>query len=130
MDGSINKTDKSTFMKHSEYRIDTVGPVEVNVILIRSQVNLPSTYGGLASAILSRIIGLALRVDLICDTYSDRPSIKDMEHTAQSSDAETLFSLWSQTKEAKGIAGSSEFISFQESTLAIFSRCMPKTNLL
>ncbi len=95
------------------------------IFLIRSQVNLSSTYGGLASAIRSRIAGLAQRVDFVT-LYSDRPSIKDMEHTARTSDAETIFSLLSRTKEAKGMAGSSEFISFQESTLAIFSRCMAK----
>ncbi len=47
------RSDKSTFMTNREYIIDTVGPVEVDMcisdagFLIRSQVNLPSTDGGL-----------------------------------------------------------------------------------
>ncbi len=119
VDGSVNKTDKSTLMKNLANRIDTVGAVEVDMciidvgFLIRSQVNLPSTYGGLASAILSRIIGLAQRVDFICDTYSDRPSIKDMEHTAWSSDAQTLFTVsgpeQKRPKEFQALLDSSPF---------------------
>ena len=47
------------------------------MFLIQSLVDLPSTFGGVANVILSRLARHANRVDFVCDTYK-HPSIKDI----------------------------------------------------
>ena len=41
-----------------------------------------ATYGGLASALLTKLCELVPRVNFVCDTYNS-PSITDIEHIGQ-----------------------------------------------
>ena len=58
VDGTMTKTDKSALMTKLEKRICTEGPTTVDVcvfdamFVIRSQVVLPATYGGIATSVL------------------------------------------------------------------------------
>ncbi len=54
------------------------------MLIIMSKPDLPNTYGGIAEAILKRILKTSINVHFLCDSYSDDPSIKDMEHTVRS----------------------------------------------
>ena len=91
VDGTMTKTDKSALMTKLEKRICTEGPTTVDVcvfdvmFVIRSQVVLPATYGGIATSILERILSTSTEVHFVCDTYSEQPSIKDLEHVARES---------------------------------------------
>ena len=57
VDGTLHKTDKSKLLKKLEVRVSSEKPSEVHVsvidgmFLIRSLVNLPSTYGEIASVL-------------------------------------------------------------------------------
>ena len=46
-------------------------------------LNLPSTFGGLALTILKNTLSNARVVHVVCDTYPDKPSIKDSEHDSR-----------------------------------------------
>ena len=62
VDGSINKTDKSKLMHKLEDKIESTSPDAVDacavdaMFLIGSIKNLPTTYGVLSRAILSKIM--------------------------------------------------------------------------
>ena len=87
VDGLINKTDKSKLMHKLEDKIESTSPDAVDacavdaMFLIRSMKNLPTTYGAVSRAILSKIMCFGKRVDFVCDTYNS-PSIKDIERSA------------------------------------------------
>lgn len=75
IDGTMNKTGKAALQQKLEKMIDSCSPTSVNayvidaMFLIRSWTNLPSTYAGVAKAILSQICCFAKRVDFVRDTY-------------------------------------------------------------
>ena len=48
------------------------------MFLIRTLVNLTATFGGIAKIVLKRLLGIAKRVNSVCDVYKS-PSIKDIE---------------------------------------------------
>jgi len=84
VNGTLHKTDKSNLMHKLEEKVTSGNPptkdayVVDAMFFLRSQVQAPSTFGGLAKTILSKLLGLADRVDFVCDTYKS-PSIKDVE---------------------------------------------------
>ncbi len=76
-------------MKILEKKINTKEPDEIDVsvidagFMIRSQVDLSATYGGVTKAVLTRIMNQGQCIDFVCDTYSESPWIKDLEHSAR-----------------------------------------------
>jgi len=85
IDGSMDKTDKSTVLKNLEKRVDTVPPVTVDacivdaMFLMRNLSNLPATFGGVARVILKKLYVCSEEVHFVCDTFRS-PLIKDIEH--------------------------------------------------
>jgi len=67
IDGSMNKTDKSTVLKNIEKRVNTVTPVTVDacvvdgMFLVRSLSNLLAAFGGVARVILEKLCVCALK---------------------------------------------------------------------
>ena len=84
IDGSMNKSHKSTVLKNLEKRVDTVPPVTVDacivdaMFLMRNLSNLPATFGGVARVILKKLHVCSEEVHFVCDTYRS-PLIKDIE---------------------------------------------------
>lgn len=94
IDGSMNKTDKSSLMRKLESKsIDHTQPVKADVYLIdfmyflRTMTDLPATFGGIAKVILKYACTYGNIIHLICDTYSEEPSIKDFERANRGVDA-------------------------------------------
>ena len=83
IDGTKTSTDKSSLFSKLEARVHTDAPRNIDVCIvdgmfvIQSLVDLPTTFGGVANVILSRLVRQANRVDFVCDTYK-HPSIKDI----------------------------------------------------
>ncbi len=84
-------------MKKLEVRIQTTEPPEVEVSLVdamflaRSQTRLTDAYGNIAESMLQRLSRVAPCVHVLCDSYTDEPTIKNMEqesHGASSIDIE------------------------------------------
>ena len=82
---SINKTNKATMMTKLEEMVQTTDPtgdVQVTIVnagfLLHALLDVPATFGEIASLILCKLCALSSRVDLVCDTYQS-PSIKDIE---------------------------------------------------
>ncbi len=48
------------------------------MFILKSQVDLPDTFGDLSHTILRQIL-VSKRVNFECDTYDDHPYIKDVE---------------------------------------------------
>ena len=84
IDGSLHKTAKASLLKKLEAMSETIPPRAVDacvidaMFLIRSLVDLPKTFCGVAKQILTQICAFAPSVDFVCDTYKS-PSIKDIE---------------------------------------------------
>ena len=84
IDGSINKTEKSKLLRKLEQNVNSQQPQDIDacavdaMFLILALKNLPSTFGGLAKQMLSKLCDFASRVDFICDSYSS-PSIKERD---------------------------------------------------
>ncbi len=95
VDGTKHSTQKSKLMQVLEKRIQTENTSTIDacahdaMFIIQSRVKIPSTYGGLAEALLERII-TAKRIDFVCDTYNDNPSIKDIEDAAHGANTSDL----------------------------------------
>ena len=74
VNGSMNKTDKSTLMKKLEKNAKKEKPDDVDtyffdaMFFLRTVPILPGTYGGVAQAILQHACKLAEEVDIVCDT--------------------------------------------------------------
>ena len=49
------------------------------MFFLRTLVNPPNTFGGIAHLVLEKLCQMSERVDFICDNYRS-PSIKDVEH--------------------------------------------------
>jgi len=82
---SINKTNKATMMTKLEEMVQTTDPtgdVQVTIVnagfLLHALLDVPATFGEIASLIMCKLCALSSRVDLVCDTYQS-PSIKDIE---------------------------------------------------
>ena len=82
--GAINKTDKSTLMKKLEAEaIANTQPDHTDVYILdamfflRTLPELPPTFGGLARVILQHACSFSKVIHIVCDTYTEKPSIKD-----------------------------------------------------
>ena len=84
--GEMNRTAKSSFMK----KLENLGchdtePVAVDACLIEFMfflrtLHVSGTFGGTARALLQKACSSGRVVHIICDTYPNGPSLKDMEH--------------------------------------------------
>ena len=83
VDGSLNKTNKSTLMHKLEEKITSGNPPDTKayivdaMFLIRTLTNVPATFKALAKLILQKLVSMGQRVDFVCDIYVS-PSIKDL----------------------------------------------------
>jgi len=98
LDGSMVKTKKSILYEILENRIPSCKKLPARVdfqlidgfFLLRLFVDLPSTFGGVARAILSKICNTtARRIDLVFDRTVS-PSIKDSERDRRSDSGRDL----------------------------------------
>lgn len=85
IDGSMNKTPKSSLKKKLEAKVESTEPAQIDelvinlMFLIRSLTNLPMTFKGIAERILSLACrSSANRIHLFADRY-DSVSIKCLE---------------------------------------------------
>jgi hypothetical protein len=95
---SINKTNKATMMTKLEEMVrttDPTGDVQVTIVdagfLLHALLDVPATFGEIASLILCKLCAMSSRVDLVCDTYRS-PSIKDIERGARGNN-ETSYTI-------------------------------------
>ena len=89
VDGTMQKTPKSTLMKHLESRVKSTAPISVDVTVIDAmfflhlQLNLPVTFGAIALCLLRRLINSKGNiVHFVADKWIS-PSIKDCERDAR-----------------------------------------------
>lgn len=85
VDGTMQKSPKSALMKNLESRIVSEPPVSVDVTIIDAMFflhlyqNLPATFGGVASFLLSKILNIGGNtIHFVSDKWIT-PSIKDCE---------------------------------------------------
>ena len=84
--GEMNKTAKSSFMKKLEsFGCHYTEPPVVDVYLIDFMIflrtlHVSGNFGGIARALLQKACSCGEVVHIICDTYPEGPSLKDMEH--------------------------------------------------
>ncbi len=82
-------------MHELESRLESPHPTSVDcavfdaMFVVQSLGVIPATYGGIANLILSRIL-IADRVDFVCDTYTDTPTIKDVERADRGAPASSI----------------------------------------
>lgn len=97
MDGTMNKTDKSALMKKLEGLVESEKPDHIDCYIVDGvfflhtfpSSTLPSTYGGVAEMILTKLCKLAKTVHLVFDTYKE-PSIKAYERDSRAGHVECL----------------------------------------
>jgi hypothetical protein len=92
VDGSIQKSQKSALLNYLESKMISVPPTTVNVTIIDAMFflhlnsNLPSTFGGVARYLLSRIMKSdGDTVHFVSDKWI-KPSIKDCERDNRAAD--------------------------------------------
>ena len=83
----MNKTDKTALMKKLEAKgTESNDPSQIDAYILdamfflRTLPELPPTFGGMARLILQKVCAFSKIVHIVCDTYSDGPSIKGHEH--------------------------------------------------
>ncbi len=83
INGAMCTTNKAAFCKKLEKNVQIPDYIQPQVALIdfmffiRCRKDLPPTFGGIARAILHTACQFAEEVHIICDTYTNEPSIKD-----------------------------------------------------
>ena len=95
IDGTLNKTDKSTLMKQVENMcVWPLPPSVPDVVLVDATFmlhtlhGLPRTMGDVSTMILTLLCKMGKVVHFVCDVYST-PSIKDMERAKRGEDGRT-----------------------------------------
>ena len=85
VDGTMLKTDKSALLKHLESKVDDTSPQSIQATVIDASFflflhcNLPSTFGGIARVLLSKLVAEdGDIIHYVVDKWI-RPSIKDGE---------------------------------------------------
>ena len=65
VDGTMQKTQKATLLKHLESRIESEPPRQVDITIVDAMFflhlqgnHLPSTFGGVARSLLSKLVSL------------------------------------------------------------------------
>ena len=96
VDGSMHKTPKSAILSHLELKIISTEPKRVDVTIVDAMfilhlhLNLPLTFGGLATYLLSRVLELdGFAVHFTFDKWVS-PSIKDCERESRSVESESI----------------------------------------
>ena len=84
MHGTLHKKDKTKLMHKLEEKVTSDNPFTSEVYAVdamyflHSQIQAPKTFGELAKSILTKLLALVERIDVVRDTYTS-PSINNVE---------------------------------------------------